>query len=73
MPARLYVNKDTLARRHVLSQQLYRLRKKYKMLTSNGSEIRASVIYIQIREKESEYNYLGGKPRHKGNVLCMIE
>lgn len=69
MPNKLYIDRATAARRHVLSQQLYRLRRRYKLLTHHGLHASASDIRVRIRAKEREYNSLGGRPKHKGNIL----
>jgi len=69
MPNRLYIDREIIAQRHVLSQQLYRLRKRYRLLIRNKLWTSALVIRARIESKEYEYDSLGGRPRHKGNVL----
>ena len=65
----IHTNPGTEARRHVLSQQMYRLRKRYRLLTTNDLHINASRVLWDLRIKSQEYNQLGGQPVHKGNVL----
>jgi len=69
MPQKLYISDQARAKRHVLRQTLYRLRKKYRMLTASGAVLTAMQVSIQIKQLEIKYNTLGGKPVHRGNVL----
>ena len=69
MPNKLYVDRAILARRHVLSQQLYRLRSRYRLLMRSGLHGSALSIRSRISSKEREYDSLGGRPHHRGNVL----
>ena len=69
MPARLKITDVTRARRHVLSQQMYRLRRRYRYLTDAGLRDNAERIRVQLDTLSLEYDTLGGKPIHAGNVL----
>lgn len=69
MPTRLPITDQDRARRHVLGQQLYRLRKHYQFLLDARLYANAEMELVHIRAKEREYNAVGGKPKHKGNVL----
>lgn len=69
MPNKLNVSKETMAQRHVLSQQLYRLRRLHRFMVREGLSTNALRIRDRIRTMESRYESLGGYPRHKGNVL----
>ena len=72
MPHLLDISPDddtTRARRHVLSQQMYRLRKRYRLLKDSGMEINAKGIAARYTKLMVEYNLLGGYPVHKGNIL----
>ena len=69
MPNKLHINKEVMAQRHVLSQQLYRLRRRYRLLVSEGLPTNVSVIRERILAMESKYESLGGYPRHRGNIL----
>lgn len=69
MPNKLYVNKAAIARRHVISQQLYRLRSRYRLLERAGLAASALVVLGRIKVKVKEYDALGGRPQHKGNIL----
>ena len=55
--------------RHVLSQRMYRLRRRYRYLTNAGLLISAGNVKEQLIELSREYDAIGGKPIHKGNVL----
>lgn len=57
------------ARRHVLSQQIYRLRKRYRLMASMDMSVGAEVLAQKIHTLEAEYDNLGGRPYHVGNVL----
>lgn len=57
------------ARRHVLGQQMYRLRRRYRYLKAGGLDVSAAVVEGQLREMSKEYVALGGLPVHRGNVL----
>jgi len=69
MPNKLQITNRQRARRHVVSQQLYRLRKRYKFMQESGPVISAARIRSKIRRLESEYNQIGGQPNHPGNQL----
>ena len=69
MPARLEITDKTRARRHVLSQQMYRLRRRYRLLTNAGLRNNAERIRVQLYILSGEYDILGGKPSHVGNIL----
>ena len=65
----IHTNPETEARRHVLSQQMYRLRKQYRQLNSDGLFITAERVLWDLRIKAGEYEAIGGMPVHKGNIL----
>ena len=69
MPAQLPISDEDRARRHVLSQRLYRLRHKYRFMRRHGLHHRADIVMAQIQELRTQYQALGGLPRHQGNVL----
>ena len=69
MPVKLHISKEVVAQRHVLSQQLYRLRKLYRLFVSKGLLTNASIIHERILTMESRYESLGGHPYHRGNIL----
>ena len=69
MPALLPISDSDRARRHVLGQQLYRLRRRYKYLLSMGLYDNADRVLWDIRVLAQEYEHVGGQPHHKGNVL----
>jgi hypothetical protein len=69
MPHKLNIDDKARAQRHVLGQQLYRLRKRYRFLVDQGLLLGAGNLGAVIRRKESEWDALGGKPYHPGNVL----
>lgn len=69
MPHKLHISTEVVAQRHVLGQQLYRLRKRYRLLVRNGLLTNASVVRERILTMESKYESLGGYPHHPGNVL----
>lgn len=69
MPRKLYIDSTTRAQRHVLSQQLYRLRKEYQFFLNEGLLANALVARAHIKYKEVEYKHIGGKPHHRGNVV----
>ena len=69
MPNKLNIDNPTRARRHVLGQQLYRLRKHYQFLLDEGLLANALVVRAHISTRELEYDALGGRPIHRGNVL----
>ncbi len=69
MPARLEITDETRAQRHVLSQQMYRLRRRYRLLTNAGLRDNAERIRVQLDILSGEYYAIGGKPSHVGNVL----
>ena len=56
-------------RRHVLSQRMYRLRRRYRYLTNAGLVVSAAGVKDQLLILSKEYEAIGGKPIHKGNVL----
>ena len=63
MPTRLPITDLDRARRHVLGQRLYRLRKKYKYLKSLGLKYSAARVKARILEVSREYAGMGGRPR----------
>ena len=69
MPNKLDVSKETLAKRHVLSQQIYRRRKTYRLLVRSGLTNRAALEREAIINMERKYESIGGRPHHRGNVL----
>ncbi len=69
MPNNLGIDNETRARRHVLSQQMYRLRLRYRLLHNAGIEVLADSIKSRLEVMSVEYESLGGKPIHKGNLL----
>ena len=69
MPNKLHISKEVTAQRHVLSQQLHRLRKLYRLLVAEGLPTNASTVRERILTMESKYESLGGYPHHRGNVL----
>lgn len=69
MPARLDITDDTRARRHVLSQQMYRLRRRYRYLIDGGMVNSAEHVRVLLVELSNDYDRLGGRPSHIGNVL----
>lgn len=69
MPAKLEITDLARARRHVLSQQMYRLRRRHKYLTDAGMRDSAIRVRVMLVELSAQYDSLGGRPVHKGNVL----
>ncbi len=69
MPQRLVISAKDRARRHVLGQRLYRLRLRYRYLRRSGLKLNARHVMGKIRVLSTEYDGLGGQPRHKGNIL----
>lgn len=69
MPNKLHISEEAAAKRHVLSQQVYRLRKRYRRLVSNRLPNNAAMLLVRIRALEARYESLGGYPHHRGNVL----
>ena len=69
MPARLEINDLARARRHVLSQQMHRLRRRHKYLTDAGMWDNAARVHAMLDVLSIRYDSLGGRPVHKGNVL----
>ncbi len=63
------ISDDTRARRHVLSQQMYRLRTRYRLLIKNGQDSSAAVVQVQLDTLRQEYASIGGEPYHIGNEL----
>jgi hypothetical protein len=53
------------ARRHVLGQQLYRLRRRRKFLWNVGAMSLAHDVSVHIWAKQMEYRELGGALRPK--------
>ena len=69
MPQSLGISDEDKARRHVLGQQLYRLRRRYRYLKDGGMPLNAGRVLINIRELTQKYDSLGGRPDHQGNRL----
>jgi hypothetical protein len=59
----------TRARRHVVSQQMYRLRLRFRLLSDNGLVENATRVREKLWKLSEEYAALGGLPVHKGNIL----
>ena len=68
MPNKLHITDKAYARRHVLGQQLYRLRRRYRLLIRKDLPTTADTVLAIIRLKEAEYDHIGGRPKHRGNV-----
>ena len=62
MPPRLPITNEERARRHVLRQTLYRLRKRYKYLQGLGLRGNASRVRDRMVEVAMAYDAIGGKP-----------
>jgi len=69
MPPRLPISNEDRARRHVLRQQAYRLRRKYRYLKGQGMYGNARRVLEQLQALNTQYDALGGLPHHRGNVL----
>lgn len=69
MPSKLEITDIARAKRHVLSQQMYRLRRRYKYLIDAGMHDSAARVRDVLVELSGQYDSLGGRPVHKGNVL----
>ena len=69
MPPKLRISAKDRARRHVLGQQLYRLRRRYKYLNRAGLSLNAGRIRVRILALTGEYDALGGPPHHRGTRL----
>ena len=69
MPNDLYTTARTRRQRHVLSQQMYRLRKQYRQLICDGYTNLAERALWDLRQLAQQYEQLGGYPIHKGNIL----
>lgn len=69
MPAKLEITDLARARRHVLSQQMYRLRRRHKYLIGVGMNDSAARVRAMLDVLSRRYDSLGGRPVHKGNVL----
>jgi len=67
MPQALPISVKDKARRHVLGQQLYRLRMRYKFLKRGGMILNAQRVMTKIHMMTLEYDALGGRPHHRGN------
>ncbi len=57
------------AQRHVLSQRMYRLRRRYRYLLNAGLVNSAAGVREELDILSESYEDIGGKPIHKGNVL----
>ena len=62
MPSRLPITDAARARRHVLGQTMYRLRKHYKFFKRLGLNHNARKVRARMRELAREYEAVGGKP-----------
>jgi hypothetical protein len=69
MPPRLPISDNDRARRHVLRQQAYRLRRKYRYLMGQGMYRNAHRVLDQLQQLNLRYQALGGSPKHRGNKL----
>lgn len=69
MPIPLNISDADRAKRHVIGQQLYRLRKQYRRFMRYGLYLNAESLLIPIAARTREYESLGGVPVHRGNVL----
>lgn len=69
MPADMHLSDEDKARRHVIGQKLYRLRSRYKLAHKSGLKLTAARIRIQVAKLTEEYDSIGGRPSHPGNVL----
>ena len=69
MPAKLHISRKDRRHRRVLSQQIYRLRRRYRYLKNLGLDANSSRVRSQITKLTREYDKLGGVPIHRGNVL----
>ncbi len=69
MPRQLLIDNEVRQQRHVLGQQMYRLRKRYKWLIKNNLKVSAKYVLREIETRRAEWYALGGLPVHKGNQL----
>lgn len=69
MPHDLHTDARTKRQRHVLSQQMYRLRTRYRLLNDNHLFNTAERVLWDLRQLAQQYESLGGMPVHKGNIL----
>ena len=66
MPPRLPITNKGRARRHVLGQELYRLRKQHSYLKGLGLTLNAARVMEKMVELSREYEEVGGKPGRVG-------
>ena len=62
MPPRLPITDKDRARRHVLGQTLYRLRKKFQFFYDLGLMGSADRVKAKMESTLQEYEDVGGKP-----------